>query len=101
MHEQNELSTMVGILMRLLALSIVENKETLRQKIELLGRAGLKRKCIAELLGTTANTVSVQLSRERRAKSRKSRKRSQEPSTQGRKRNSGSTTGVRHGSNQE
>ncbi len=73
---------MVGILMRLLALSIVENKETLREKIELLGRAGLEPKWIAQLLGTTANTVSVQLSRERRAKSGKSRKGSQKPWTE-------------------
>lgn len=48
-------------LRRLLALSLIEGKKQ-REQIRLLAAAGLDRHEIAELLGTTAGTVSVEIS---------------------------------------
>lgn len=53
----NELRT----LRRLLALSLIDGKKQ-REQIGLLAAAGLDRHEIAELLGTTAGTVSVEIS---------------------------------------
>lgn len=53
----NELRT----LRRLLALSLVEGKKQ-REQIRLLAAAELDRHEIADLLGTTAGTVSVEIS---------------------------------------
>jgi CRP-like cAMP-binding protein len=53
----NELRT----LRRLLALSLIDGKKQ-REQIRLLAAAGLDRHEIAELLGTTAGTVSVEIS---------------------------------------
>jgi DNA-binding CsgD family transcriptional regulator len=49
------------ILRRLLALSLIDGKKQ-REQIRLLAAAGMDRNEIAELLGTTANTVSVAIS---------------------------------------
>jgi CRP-like cAMP-binding protein len=53
----NELRT----LRRLLALSLIDGKKQ-REQIRLLAAAELDRHEIAELLGTTAGTVSVEIS---------------------------------------
>jgi DNA-binding NarL/FixJ family response regulator len=52
-------------LTRIAALILVKDSDKLSDQIELLRRTGLKPKVIAELLDTTPNTVSVQLSRTR------------------------------------
>lgn len=64
---ESDLGHRVEMLTRLVAIGLVENKETLRDKVELLSRAGCQPKWIAELLGTTPNAVRVQLSRQRKA----------------------------------
>ena len=56
-----ELSKELQILRRLLALSLIDGKKQ-REQIKLLAAAGLDRHEIAELLGTTAGTVSVEIS---------------------------------------
>lgn len=47
---------------RLLALSLIENKNLQNEKIELLDRFGFSQKEIAEFLTTTPNIVSATLS---------------------------------------
>lgn len=59
-------------IIRLLALKSVPPDGTMKEKAILLNTVGLAPKEIAELLGTTPNTVSVALSAARR--SRKQRK---------------------------
>jgi CRP-like cAMP-binding protein len=49
------------VVRRLLALSLIDGKKQ-REQIELLTTAGMDRHEIAELVGTTANTVSVEIS---------------------------------------
>lgn len=52
------LSHQLDTLTRLVAVSVGEGKN-LREQILILSRAGLEPKVIAEILGTTANAVSV------------------------------------------
>jgi CRP-like cAMP-binding protein len=49
------------IVRRLLALSLIDGKKQ-REQIKLLASAGMDRHEIAELVGTTAGTVSVEMS---------------------------------------
>ena len=60
------------VVCRLLALSLIDGKKQ-REQIELLATAGMDRHEIAELVGTTANTVSVEISHLRRRKAEVSR----------------------------
>lgn len=64
---ERDLGGQMEMLTRLVAIGLVEDKETLREKVELLSRVGFQPKWIAELLGTTSNTVRVQLSKQRKA----------------------------------
>jgi transcriptional regulator len=64
--EANMLMIKFDTVIRLLALSLVEGRKQVDQ-ISLLSSAGLRPKEIADLLGTTPNTVSVALSHQRRA----------------------------------
>jgi len=57
-------------LVNLLALLLVQERKQADQ-ITLLNRAGFRSAEIASLLGTTRNTVSVELSNQKRAKIRK------------------------------
>jgi len=59
------LSQQLEALIRLNAVALAEGKKR-RDQIRLLSTAGLPPKTIAELIGTTANTVSVELSALRR-----------------------------------
>ena len=61
------LSKRLDMLTRLLALTLVTDKQQQDQFI-LLNRAGFQPKEIAEIVGTTANTVRVGLSTHRRKK---------------------------------
>jgi len=62
----------LDILTKLFATGLVVGK-TQRDQIELLSKAGLKPREIAELLGTTSNTVSVNLTAIRKASKRRRR----------------------------
>jgi hypothetical protein len=62
-------------LVNLLALLLVQQRKQVEQ-IGLLSRAGFRPNEIASLLGTTPNTVSVQLSAQKREKRRVSKRRS-------------------------
>lgn len=63
---ESRLVSLLGLLL------VQERKQT--EQIGLLGRAGFKPAEIAALLGTTRNTVSVELSNQRRGKKRKKSK---------------------------
>lgn len=58
---------------RLLALLLAQHCHTQEEAIDLLTRAGLKPTLIAEILGTTLNTVNVSLSRARKHKKTRGR----------------------------
>lgn len=58
----------LDILIRLLALSLVKETKSMKDKILFLGGAGLPPKEIAELLQTTPNHVNVALSQARKSK---------------------------------
>jgi DNA-directed RNA polymerase specialized sigma24 family protein len=60
-------------LVRLLAMTATADKKQ-KEQISLLSRAGLDRHEIAEILGTTAGTVSVELSVMKRGSRRKERR---------------------------
>jgi len=72
MSEQllREVNENLKLLVRLAALEIV-NGHSQREGIHLLSQGGFSPKQIAELLGTSANTVSVELSRKRGERGRK------------------------------
>lgn len=61
----NKLDTLV----RLIAIGLCEGK-TQKDQIALLASAGLQPKAIAEILGTTSNTVRVSLSNLRKGKAK-------------------------------
>lgn len=63
----DELSEKLDILIRLQAAALIENRESAKEKILFLHQAGLRPKVIAELVGTSANHVSVTLSKERKS----------------------------------
>lgn len=57
------IATKLDVLIRLQATSMVERLGTQRERIAFLNKAGLSPKTIAEILGTTSNTVSVSLAK--------------------------------------
>jgi len=57
-------------LLKVLGLMLVQERQQTEQ-IGLLGRAGFRPIEIAAMLGTTSNTVNVELSTQRRAKNQK------------------------------
>ncbi len=62
------LASELRVIRRLLALSLIEGKKN-RDQIATLAAAGMDRHEIAELVGTTANTVSVEISNLKKRKS--------------------------------
>jgi DNA-binding CsgD family transcriptional regulator len=66
----NDIANRLDILIRLTAMGLCVEKSQ-KEKIELLNSAGLQPKQIADLIGTTSNTVSVTLAglRKQRKKS--------------------------------
>jgi CRP-like cAMP-binding protein len=64
-EDNPDIPSQVRTLRRLLALSIIEGKKQ-RDQIRLLFLAGLDRNEIAELVGTTPLTVSVEISNMRK-----------------------------------
>lgn len=63
----------LDILIRLVATELVQGKSQ-RDQIELLSKANLQPREIADLIGTTSNTVSVNLTAIRKAKKKRGRK---------------------------
>lgn len=61
------LGAKLDTLIRLQAVSVVDRLGTQREKIFFLSKAGLSPKTIADILGTTANSVSVALSKSKKA----------------------------------
>jgi CRP-like cAMP-binding protein len=68
-----KLESELRIVRRLLALSLIDGKKQ-REQIELLAAAGLDRHEIAELVGTTAGTVSVEISNLRKSRRMRGRR---------------------------
>lgn len=61
----NEINTNLQVLIRLKAFELIHGRPQ-REQIQLLSQASFSPKQIADMLGTSANTVSVELSRFRR-----------------------------------
>ena len=78
---EREIADKLDVLIRLTAIGMFEDK-TQREKIYLLSMAGLPPKDIADILGTTSNTVSVSLSimRKERKSTASGKKRKEEVS---------------------
>ena len=70
MAEKDEILLRLDSLIRLLCIHIVRDL-TQKEQVSLLARAGFQPKAIADLIGTTPNTVSVTLSDLRRQKESK------------------------------
>ena len=64
-EDSGQLTSFESKLVNLLALLLVQER-TQTEQIALLGRAGFRSVEIADLLGTTRNTVSVELSVQKR-----------------------------------
>lgn len=60
MNTNDDVSSKLDILIRLKAIELCVDK-TQKEKIQILDSAGLQPKHIADLIGTTPNTVSVAL----------------------------------------
>jgi CRP-like cAMP-binding protein len=73
-NPDSALETELKTVRRLLALSLIDGKKN-REQIALLAAAGIDRHEIAELVGTTAGTVSVEISNLKKRKSEGSRRR--------------------------
>jgi len=77
--EITNISQKLDILIRLVALSLVKELKTQKEQIALLSDAGFQPKQIAEILGTTSNTVRVALhSIKKEREARESKKASEE-----------------------
>ena len=64
MSTMKDVADKLDTLIRLTAIGLFgDTEKTQKEKIEVLGTAGLSVREIAELLGTTPNTVNVTLSR--------------------------------------
>jgi DNA-binding NarL/FixJ family response regulator len=61
-----------GIVRRLLALALIQGKPK-GQQIQLLSDAGMERQEIAQLVGTTVGTVSVEVSNLKKRRSKETR----------------------------
>lgn len=66
LEDSAAIASKLDTLIRLQATSMVERFGTQRERISFLSKAGLGPKTIAEILGTTSNTVSVALAKMKR-----------------------------------
>jgi len=76
-NPQNDIPKKLDILIRLFALSLIKTYETRQEQIKILLEAGFKPKQIAEILGTTSNTVRVAIHRIKYKRRRKIEKEGQ------------------------
>jgi len=65
MADNETLGVKLDILIRLQAMALIEKYETQRERIVFLSRAGFGPKAIADIIGTSPNTVNVALSKMR------------------------------------
>lgn len=65
--DQSDVASKLDILIRLQAMALVEKFSTQREKIEFLSKVGFPPKVIGEILGTSANSVSVALAKMKKA----------------------------------
>lgn len=70
---EQKLESELRIIRRLFALSLIDGKKQ-REQIKLLASAGMDRHEIAELVGTTAGTVSVEMSNLKKQGARRGRR---------------------------
>jgi len=70
---EQKLESELRIIRRLLALSLIDSKKQ-REQIKLLASTGMDRHEIAELVGTTAGTVSVEMSNLKKQGARRGRR---------------------------
>jgi CRP-like cAMP-binding protein len=70
---EQKLESELRIIRRLLALSLIDSKKQ-REQIKLLASTGMDRHEIAELVGTTAGTVSVEMSHLKKQGARRGRR---------------------------
>ena len=63
---KEEITKRLDIIIKLLAMNLMQGKETQKDKIIQLSKLGLQPKEIANILGTTSNTVRVTLSAARK-----------------------------------
>ena len=63
----DEISEKLDIIIRLQAAALTSSFDSVKDKIVFLNKAGLRPKLIAEIVGTSANHVSVTLSKERKS----------------------------------
>ena len=73
MATNDDIVAKLDTLIRLTAVEICGDKVQ-KEKIEILGSAGLTPKEIADIVGTTSNTVSVALARSKKKKTGKKKK---------------------------
>jgi len=69
-----DIASKLDTLIRLFAHTAMRDYETNKDKILFLGRAGIGTKEIAEIVGTSPNTVSVALSVEKKSKKKTTKK---------------------------
>ncbi len=67
MGPQDEVAAKLDQLIRIMAIQLVNDLESSKEKILMLGRTGLAPKDIADILQTTPNHVNVTLSKARKA----------------------------------
>jgi hypothetical protein len=71
-----DIAKKLDVIIRLIAISLTSGRKK-QDQFSILDRAGFRPREIAEIVGTTPNTVSVFLSNIRRSRNRKAKDRSQ------------------------
>jgi hypothetical protein len=72
--ESSRIEAKLDTLVRLVALTLISDDQSIKETAVLLKRAGLEPREIAELCGTTRNTVSVALTNAKNGKTGKKRR---------------------------
>jgi len=70
----SEINSKLDVLIRLLASSSISEGASIKENAIVLSRAGIPPKQIADILGTTSNTVNVALSQARKSSKTKTTK---------------------------
>jgi DNA-directed RNA polymerase specialized sigma24 family protein len=73
--ELQELNSKIDILIKLISAGVTADR-TQAEAIDLLSKTGLQPKEIAEMVGTTANAVSIAIHRSKKKTKKKTKKRS-------------------------
>jgi DNA-binding CsgD family transcriptional regulator len=94
--ESSEITKRLDVLIRLSALNLVREMKVQKDQIALLSDAGFQPKQIADILGTTSNTVSVALSGIRKEREAKAKKETAKPEQSAETTKSGEVTEEEH-----